>query len=105
VVKGDENKKKIPLNTLQRLRDQPQYRQIYRHQILLGLSKLVGHAARMIAVRNASKLLVRKPEGTGQSKDLNVDGRTLLKRIFGQYGVGVTLDTSGTGQEPAAGSY
>jgi hypothetical protein len=41
-----------------------------------------GHVADTGDIRNAYKILVRKPEGKIHSEDLSIDGRILLKQIF-----------------------
>jgi hypothetical protein len=38
----------------------------------------------MVEMRNAQKILVRKPEGRGHEKDLGVDGKIILERILGE---------------------
>jgi hypothetical protein len=48
-----------------------------------------GACSIMGEMRNAYKILVAKPEGKNHSEDLDVDGRVILKWIFGTYGLGV----------------
>jgi hypothetical protein len=38
-------------------------------------------------MRNAYKILVRKPEGKNHPEDLSTDGRIILKGILGKWGV------------------
>jgi hypothetical protein len=56
-----------------------------------------GHVARMAERRGAYRALVGKPEGKNHLKDPGVDGKIILKWIFGRLNGGHGLDQSGSG--------
>jgi hypothetical protein len=47
-------------------------------------SRWTGHAASMGEMRNAYRILVRKPEGKNHSEDLGTDGKIILEWILGK---------------------
>jgi hypothetical protein len=53
--------------------------------------------ARMGERRSAYRALVGKPEGRNHLKDLGIDGRIILKRMFEQLGGGHTQHRSLSG--------
>jgi hypothetical protein len=46
----------------------------------------VGHVTCMAEMKNANKILVRKPKGRNHLKDLHIDGRIIPERILEKQG-------------------
>jgi hypothetical protein len=56
---------------------------IHLQQILVSdqsrMTRCMAHVARMRLMSTVYKMLHRKPEGTGDMGDINVDGRMIIK--------------------------
>jgi hypothetical protein len=63
-----------------------------------------GHVSCTGQTRNMYIILIRKPEGRDHLEDLGVDGKIILECILGNRVGRCGLDSSGSGQEPVAGS-
>ena len=56
--------------------------------------RLVGHVAHMGERSGVYRVLVGKPEGRDHRGDPGVDGRIILRLIFGKWDVGVCTGSS-----------